>query len=180
MFQFLGAKDAWLSLSGGESYKECVLATCPSINNNYRHFNGHCWGEEFQIIGEGAIHSPIKSGQRIRLRYLHVHNTWMGCPTSKNNCKQISCPGTTSQASNFSRCNQEILRIYSRGKRNGEIVHNDDTVMIYNDYTGKYISIQGQKNGDLSSLNFCPGVAPPAYLSYGICSKNVFRIYRKP
>ena len=51
-------------------------------------------------------------------------------------------------------------------------------VMLY--YGGRYVSIQGQNDGDDTSLNFCPGVTPPAYLSYGICSKNAFRIYRRP
>ena len=47
-------------------------------------------------------------------------------------------------------------------------------------YNGRYVSIQGQYNEDPTTLDFCPGVSPPAYLSYGICSNNVFRIYRKP
>jgi len=42
------------------------------------------------------------------------------------------------------------------------------------------VTIQGENPGDDTNLNVCPGVAPPAYLSYGICSKNAFRIYRKP
>ena len=52
--------------------------------------------------------------------------------------------------------------------------------MLYYVRDGRYVSIQGQYEGDDTSLNFCPGVTPPAYLSYGICSKNTFRIYRKP
>ena len=52
--------------------------------------------------------------------------------------------------------------------------------MLYYVRGGKYISIQGENYADDTSLNFCPGVAPPTYLSYAICSKNVFRIYRKP
>ena len=159
----------------------CDLRHCSSSSNNHHYFDGRCYGEEFQIIGEGAPHNPIKCGQCIRLCYLRDHNTWMGCPSSKNYCDKRTCPGTTSQASNFNRgCYGEIFRIYARGKANGQIVYSGDVVMLYYEHGGRYVSIQGENSGDDTSLNFCPGVTPPAYLSYGICSKNAFRIYRKP
>jgi len=91
-----------------------------------------------------------------------------------------TCPGTTSQGSDFNRCGGEIFRIFARGRKNGEVIYNGDVVMLNYPLVGKYVSIQGYKEGDDTSLNFCPGRAPPAYLSYGICSKNAFRIYRKP
>ena len=173
--QFLGARNAWLGCAGDE----CGLATCPSINSNYRHFGAGCWGEEFQIIGEGTIHSSIKSGQQIRLRYIHEHNEWISC-SSSNQCGKGTCSGTTAQGNDFSRCYKEIFKIYARGKRNGEVVNNNDVVVLFNNHVYKYLSIQGERNGDFSSLDFCPGIPPPAYLSFGICSKNAFRIYRKP
>ena len=138
-----------------------------------------CDSEIFQIIGEGATYNTIKSGQRIRLRCLGAYNSWIGC-SSRAYCEKSTCPGTAIQASDFSKCRGEILRIYARGKRNGQVIHNADLVMLYFPVAGRSISIQGQNDGDDTSLNFCPGLTPPVYLSYGICSKNVFRIYRKP
>ena len=177
--QFLGAKDAWLGCP--DSNKICDLRTCPSSNENYRHFDNRCWGEDFQIIGEGISNTSIKSGQRIRLRYLNERNTWMGCPLNKY-CDKRTCPGTTSQGGNFAnnRCWGEIFIIFARGRTNGQIIYNGDLVMLYYQHNGRYVSIQGKNFGDDTSLDFCPGMVPPAYLSYGICSKNVFRIYRKP
>lgn len=175
MLQLLSVKGAWLGCAGGH----CGLATCPSYHDYYRYFDGRCYGEEFQIIGEGTIHNPIKSGQRIRLRYLREQNTWVKYLES-NVCGKGTCSGTTAHGSNFSRCGAEIFRIYARGRGNGEIVYNNDVVVLYSDVACKYLSIQGEKLGDVSSFNFCPGIIPPAYLSYGICSKNAFRIYRKP
>ena len=154
------------------------MRTCPSTNNYYRNF-GQCGGEVFQIIGEGTIHHSIKAGQRIRLRFVPRHNSWMGCPT-KTRCDRRSCPGTTSQAADFSRCGGEMFRIYARGKTNGQIIYDGDVVMLYHIANGRYVSIQGQDEKDNTNLSFCPGVVPPAYLSYGICSKNAFRIFRKP
>ena len=175
--QVLSTKDGWL----GCPDTVCDLRTCPSRNSNYLNFDGRCWGEEFQIIGEGALHNPIKCGQRIRLRYLREQNTWMGCPSKRNYCDKRTCPGTTAQGSNFanSRCWGEIFRIYSRGKVNGQTLYSGDVVMLYYEHGGRYVSIQGENFGDDTSLNFCPGVTPPAYLSYGTCSRNAFRIYRK-
>ena len=177
--QFLGAKDAWLGCP--DSNKICDLRTCPSSNENYRHFDNRCWGEDFQIIGEGISNTSIKCGQRIRLRYLNERNTWMGCPLNEY-CDKRTCPGTTSQGGNFAnnRCWGEIFIIFARGRTNGQIIYNGDLVMIYYQHNGRYVSIQGKNFGDDTSLDFCPGMVPPAYLSYGICSKNVFRIYRKP
>ena len=168
----MGARDAWLGCPGSV----CDLRTCPSSNNNYANFET-CGGEKFQIISDGAQSSPIKSGQQIRLRYLVAQKTWMGC-SSNNRCEKKTCPGTSLQGKDFSRCGGEIFRIYAREKTNGQTIYNGDVVMLY--HGGRYVSIQGQYKGDDTSLNFCPGVTPPAYLSYGICSKNAFRIYRKP
>ena len=178
--QFLGARDAWLGCPDGN--KICDLRTCPSRNQNYRYFDNRCWGEDFQIIGEGTSLKPIKSGQRIRLRYLREHNSWFGCPSDKMYCDKRTCPGTTSEGSNFAnnRCWGEIFIIYARGKASGQTIYNGDVVMLYYQRNGRYVSIQGKNKGDDTSLDFCPGMVPPAYLSYGICSKNAFRIYRKP
>ena len=153
------------------------MRRCPSVHD-YHDFN-NCGGEKFQIIGEGATQNAIKSGQRIRLRFLGAEKGWLGCPT-KTHCDRRPCPGTTAQASDFSRCEGEIFRIFARGKENGQVIHDGDLVMLYYPVTDTSVSIQGQNEGDDTSLNFCPGVTPPAYLSYGICSKNVFRIHRKP
>jgi len=170
--QFLGAQDSWL----GCADSVCDLRMCPSRNSNYKNF-GVCYGEVFQIIAEGDIHGYVKSGQRIRLRYVHKHNTWMGCPVA-NRCDLRPCPGSLLQARDFERCRGEIFQLYARGKKDGEVIYSGDVVMIY--HVGKYVAIQGQDEGDDTSLNFCPATNPPAYLSYGICSKNVFRVYRKP
>ena len=172
--QFLGARDAWL----GCLDNVCDLRRCPSESERYRH-PGRCWGEEFQIIGEGPNYGPIKSGHRIRLRYPHDQNTWMGCP-DYNRCDKRTCPGTTDQGKNFTsdRCWGETFFIYARGKANGAVINNGDVVMLYYPHTGLYVSIQGENDNDDTSLDFCPGVAPPAYLSYALCSKNAFRIYR--
>ena len=173
--QALDARDGWLGCPDAV----CDLRHCPSSNDNYRYFDGRCWGEEFQIISEGAPHTPIKCGQRIRLRYLHEHNAWMTC-SSSTNCRKTTCPSTTSQGGNFNRCYEEIFRLYARGKANGQILYSGDVVMLYYEHGGRYVSIQGENSGDDTSLNFCPGVTPPAYLNYGICSKHAFCIYRKP
>jgi len=173
--QFLGAKYAWLGCP--DSNKVCDLRRCPSVNENYRS-PGRCWGEEFQIIGEGKNFDSIKSGQRIRLRYLREHNTWMGCP-GHNHCDKRTCPGTTAAAKDFTndRCWGEIFVIYARGKANGAAIYNGDVVMLYYPRQGLYVSIQGENSNDDTSINFCPGAPPPAYLSYAMCSKNSFRVY---
>lgn len=171
--QFLGTKDGWLSCQDSS----CDLRGC-SVTK-YQYFDGQCYGEEFQIISNSTDYSTIKSGQEIRLRYMHQLKTWMTC-SQKSYCGKSSCPGTSSLGSNFNICKADIFRIFAHGKRNGEVIYNGDVVMLYYTYYGKYVSIQGLNYGDDTSLSFCPGLAPPAYLSFGLCSKNVFRIYQKP
>ena len=174
----MGARNAWLGCPDTVSGGVCDLRMCPSRSNNYANF-GECSGERFQIINSGTQSSTIKSGQQIRLRYLGTQNTWIGCPCI-DRCDKRTCPGTNLQAKDFNRCEEEIFKIYARGKAIGQIIYNGDVVMLYHVKNNKYLSIQGENDGDDTSLNFCPGVTPPAYLSYGICSKNAFRIYRKP
>ena len=173
----MGARNAWL----GCPDSVCDLRICPSYgnSNNYANF-GVCGEEQFQIIGKGTQGSSIKSGQLIRLRYLAEHNSWVGCSAIDDHCYKSECPGTSVQGSDFTRCSGEMFRMYARGKTNGQTIYNGDLVMLYQILFGRYVSIQGEYEGSDTSLNFCPGVTPPAYLSYGICSKNVFRIYRKP
>ena len=177
--QFLGAKDAWL----GCPDRYCDLRTCPSNNDNYLHFDNRCSGETFQIIGKGISNASIRSGQYIRLRYLHENNTWMGCPSNEY-CVKRTCPGTTSEGRNFTnyRCPGEIFSMYARGRKNEDTIYNGDVVMLFNINKGRYVSIEGEHliSVTYTNLDYCPGRTPPAYLSYGICSRNVFRIYRKP
>ena len=175
--QFLGAKDAWLSCIG----IDCDLRGCPSDNDNYLYFENRCSGELFQIIGEGTPNASITSGQRIRLHYLHDPNKWMGCPLGIL-CNKRTCPGTTIQGGDFTnnRCRGETFIIYARKRSDGDTIYNGDVVMLYFPYWDRYITIQGEYYGAGASVDFCPGMPPPAYLSYGICAKNAFRIYRKP
>ena len=175
--QFLGAKDVWL----GCPDVICDLRTCPSNDRAYADENmTRCYGETFQIIGGGTPYASIKSGQTIRLRYVH-NNTWIGCSYSRKYCYQTSydpCPDVDiSEVREFDKCMTLNFRIFAYGKATGQTIKRGDVVMLYFPYSGEYVTIDGNRNGDDSSLDFCPGMVPPAYLSYGICSKNVFRIY---
>ena len=169
----MGVKDGWLSCKDST----CDLQSCSVAN--YQYFDGRCYGEEFQIISNGTNYNTIKSGQEIRLRYLHQLKTWMTC-SGNTYCGKSTCPGTSALGGDFNRCKTDIFRIFAHGKRDGEVIHNGDIVMFYYIHFGKYVTIQGERYGDDASLSFCPGIAPPAYLSFGLCSKTVFRIYRKP
>ena len=169
----MGVKDGWLSCLDSK----CDLRSC-SVTK-YQYFDGQCHGEEFQIISNDTNYSTIKSGQEIRLRYLHELRTWMTC-SGNTHCSKTTCPGTSAQGSDFNRCKGDLFRIYAQGKTNGEVIYNGDVVMLYYIRFGKYVYIRGEYNGDDTSLSFCPGTAPPAYLSFGLCSKTVFRIYQKP
>ena len=175
--QFLGARNAWL----GCPNRICDLRRCSSQNDSYFYMSRRCLEEKFQIIGEGGSYASIISGQRIRLRYPHEPNTWMSC-ASTTYCNKSTCPGTTSEGGIFGniRCYGEIFIIHSRGKTFGQTINNGDLVMLNYPYNGTYISIQRKTTGTDTSLDFCPGMAPPAYLSYAMCSKNVFRIYKQP
>ena len=170
--QFLGANGAWL----GCWDTVCDLRSCPSHNNNYQNFHV-CTGEIFQIIGKGSQYGYIKSGQQIRLRYVYAGNIWMGCPLN-NRCDHRDCPGSTVQARDFNRCGGETFVIYARGKKNGAVIYSGDVVMLA--IGGKFVSIRGRNDEDDTSLDDCPVGEPPAYLSYGICSNDAFRVYRKP
>ena len=167
--QFLGS-EGWL----GCPYDICALRKCPTYGDRYNNFDT-CRGEVFQIVPEDGKY--VKSGYKVRFRHLYGgKHQWIGCP-NYNQCSRRSCPGTTFQALNFTRCGSEVLTIYARGKYRGDIVRNGDVVML--GYRTKFISIQGDGEGDDACLNVCPGSGPPTYFDYSRCPRNVFRIYKK-
>ena len=166
--QFLGS-SGWL----GCPHAVCDLRTCPTSHDRHKNFAA-CYGEVFQIVPEGGKY--VKSGYRVRFRYIYEGNQWIGCPHN-NRCDKRPCPGTTFQALNFTRCGGEVLTIYARGKYKGDIVRNGDVVML--GYGTKFISIQGDGEGVDTSLNTCPGSGPPTYFDYSRCARNAFRIYKK-
>ena len=156
----------------------CDLHTCSSTNFET------CMKELFQIIGEGG--GNIKSGQRVRFRYVAAENSWLGCPHS-NRCDKRSCPGALSRASNLNTCWGERFVIYGRGRRNGENLLHGDIVSIYflpqhegSSYSRSgYITIAGSSSGADTSISSCLGSTPPSYFKYSSCPDSVFRIYKK-
>jgi len=174
MFQNVGVRRGWL----GCFDNICDIRQCPSnTNQNFT----ICWGEVFQIIGEG-LHTgdPITSGMRVRIRYTRTANTWFACINNAR-CDKRPCPGSISQARDFNRCGGEIFHIYARGREHGEDIANGDLVMLYSPWIDRrYVVANGQNEGDDLTVDFCPGETPPAYLTYAICSKNVFRIFKDP
>ena len=172
--RFLGVPDMWL----GCSFSVCDMRDCPTDSGRPWDFN-RCTGEVFQIFGQGGYPgSVIRSGQHIMLKWPRAHNNWIGC---KNNhrCYKTTCPGSITQArGRFSRCDGENFTIYARGKSDGDTIYDEDVVMLYVNVHRGYVSIQGRFDGDDTSVNFCPGLAPPTRLRFDICPKNTFQIYR--
>ena len=163
----------------------CDMRFCPSWNlNNLQVFEGgRCLGEMFQIIGEGLhIGDPITSGMQIRLRYIYTPNTWFACVNQNAaNCDKRPCPGNITTARNFDRCQGETFHIYARGREHGEDIANGDQIMLFTPFSRRrYVAANGQNDRDDLTVDFCPGETPPAYLTYAICPKNVFRIYKEP
>ena len=140
-----------------------------------------CWGEVFQIIGEGLhIGDPITSGMRVRIRYTRGTNQWFACVNGWQ-CDKRPCPGTITEARNFDRCTGELFHIYARGREHGEDIANGDLIMLFSSYSNRrYVAAAGQNDEDDLTVDFCPGETPPAYLTFAFCSKNVFRVYKDP
>ena len=163
----------------GCSDNVCDLRSCPYYN--YIRTGSLCEGEQFRILVENG--GTIESGERVRFQSSIGSNQWLGYPIS-NRCDKRPCPGRLSQGANFNRlCTGETFRIYAHDKGfGGQTIHNGDLVMIYlpphNFYGGKYISIQGYKEMTDTSMDYCPGRAPPLHDHYTSCSNNVFRIYK--
>ena len=152
----------------------CDLRVCPPNvlargKNTFR----NCGGEVFHIFGDGDEY--IRSGYKVRIR---SNSKWLSC--YNGSCFTRTCPGSTTQATNFSiPCNSETFTIYAHARRDGDVLYDRDLVMLYINANGsKYISIKGTHNGDDTSLDYCPGSVPPTYFSFFACTKNVFQIYK--
>ena len=152
----------------------CDLRVCPPNvlargKNTFR----NCGGEVFHIFGDGDEY--IRSGYKVRIR---SNSKWLSC--YNGSCFTRTCPGSTTQATNFSiPCNSETFTIYANARRDGDVIYDRDLVMLCINANGsKYISIKGTQNGDDTSLDYCPGSVPPTYFSFFACTKNVFQIYK--
>ena len=145
------------------------MRKCPSGKNKFR----YCGGEVFQIFGNGDEY--IRSGYKVRIRF---RNKWLSC--YNGSCSTRICPGSTKQTTNFTiSCNSETFTIYGHAKRDGDVIYIGDIVMLYINVNGsKYISIKGNREGDDTSLDYCPGNVPPNYFSFFACTRNVFQIYK--
>ena len=184
--QYVSEDYMRVELLSAKGYLSCPYDVCDSRTYplyNFKNFEV-CGGEGFQILDEGG--GSIKSGQRVRFRYVNGGNLWLGCPRN-NQCGKRSCPGTISSTSarNLNTCWGERFVIYARGRHNGEDLQNQDIVVIYfpaKESEGKpgYITIQGSRSGADTSLSSCLGSTPPIYFSYSRCPTSVFRIHRKP
>ena len=114
------------------------------------------------------------------LKYPRSDDKWMGCKDN-HRCYKSRCPGSIYEArTRFSKCTGENLNIYAQGRSDGETIYNGDVVMLYVGTHKGYVSMPGRFDGDDTKVDFCPGIAPPSYLSYAMCSKYTFRVYRKP
>ena len=170
----LAATRGWL----GCPYPPCDLRKCPSYRS---HLIGaskfkQCGAEVFQIFGNGDEY--IRSGYKVRIRFIEAGNKWLSC--YNGSCTVKNCPGSTSKATNFTiPCSNETFTIYGMARRYGDVIYDGDFVMLHINANGnKYISIQGSKEGDNTSLDYCPGTVPPYYFSYFTCTRNVFQTYK--
>ena len=116
----------------------------------------------------------------MRIRFIIAGSKWLSC--YNGSCTVKNCPGSTKIATNFAiPCRNETFTIFGMTRRYGDVIYDGDLVMLHINANGKkYISIQGQNEGDNASLDFCPGNVPPYYFSYFTCTRNVFQTYKIP
>lgn len=184
----------WMSF-GGDS--EPHTATCPKQYMEEVDYKS-CTGEVFQIYrrkGEGIV----RSGDFVGI-YKPGENVWLGCPKSriytlpcfdKNfkpcrrdpKCFKATCPGEPNLKTGFSdkedwnNCLGEVFKIYSRGKKDGNIItHRDDVILLQYATTRNVYVYEGSINNRYVYSCFDP---PQDSSSFERCHNGVFNIWKQ-
>jgi len=130
---YVGGQDSWLSCWGdtkGRSFGEyCKFRRCPHTmaGQNW----GTCRGEHFQIESIYRDNTPIKSGQKIGLKY--DSNYWLSRyqgSVLKGYGMNMPCPGSTFTRSDTIGCVYETWSISKANGKTNEIIRHGDLVDI--------------------------------------------------
>ena len=116
-------------------------------------------------------------GDRVGLYFPHG-GTWLGCAPEDECHNTPTCPGVPNTRTGFEssakwdQCYGEVFRIYTATKGYGQIIEDQDPIMLQYVAGGNWLALAG--NGNLANKQPCPGKAPPSYSKYEDCWGEVF------
>ena len=167
----------WLSCSS----TACTARSCPNMimmGNDW----DTCYGEVFQIYRASGP-GRVRVGDLVGLYYPNLPGKWFGCPGIGRGCVKTICPGHPTIAHGFAaqdnwyRCWGEVFRIYTNGKRNGDVINSGDDIMFYYIQEGNWIS--QPVTGNVAKFH-CPGIVRPPPLSrFDVCPSETFKVWKR-
>ena len=156
----------------------CSTNQCPGMvvkSNDW----ARCGENVFEIY-HSTRPGVIRVGDYVAL-YLPRARKWFSMYTNKGRL-QRQCPGLPNKIYGFHRkdywqhCGSEVFRIYAEGKRNGQIIKDEDTITLYHPAGRQYLKL----GAGTPTLHSCPGKCPPTNPNtYDVCVGEVFDIILK-
>ena len=128
---------SWLSCWGdtkGRSFGEyCKFRSCPGTmaGNPYANMDNKCKGELFQIQSIYVNKTPIKSGQKVGLKY--ESNYWLSRYQGSvldGYGMNMPCPNKIFTRSDITSCIYETWSISKTNGKNNEVIRHGDLVDI--------------------------------------------------
>lgn len=104
------------------------MKNCPAFDSLWT----RCRESVFQIFHNGIV--PIRVGDFVGL-YFPSNKKWFSMYKDIGHTQ--GCPGRPnpyfgfSSSASWSKCGAEIFRIYAKGKKNGQMIRNRDTIFLY-------------------------------------------------
>ena len=136
--------NLWLGCAGSA----CAGDVCPFTFYDFDGTNKNkCWGEVFKLYraaGPGYIHVGDFVG-------LYIPRVLQWFSLFQNYGHKGSCPGIPSLHTGFQsaafwqKCAAEVFQIYAKGKPNGAIITDQDTLMFYVPFAHTFVQFRRDK-----------------------------------
>ena len=151
----------------------CSTSTCPGMIMDTTDWTT-CAENVFQIYHNSGP-GFIQVGDYVAI-YFPRARKWFSMYRNRGHL-QSQCPGLPNRIYGFHRadswiyCGAEVFRIYAEGKKNGQIIQDQDTIILYYPVGKQYLKL----GAGIPILQSCPGIHPP----YDKCPGEVFEIRLK-
>jgi len=152
---------------------DCSRSTCPGMKMDTTDWT-NCGENVFRIYHKNGP-GVIRVGDYVAF-YFPAAQKWFSMYQNQGHL-QIDCPGNPTMEYGFHRedswehCGAEIFRIHAEGKKSGQIIQNQDIIILYYPVGKQYLKL----GAGIPILHSCPGI----HSLYDKCPGEVFEIRLK-
>ena len=170
----------WLGCCKTRTY--CYISECPGLYMSENEWRS-CSQNVFQIFrAKGS--GDVQVGDLVGLYYKREGGNWFDCGGTL--CEKNTCPGIAGYEYGFDtpelwyRCYGSVFKIYAHEKQLGDIINDQDDIMLFYLRDLNWIAAHGDNDDHNNHHRYCPGdTRPPPDNKYDECDDVVHKIWKK-